>query len=94
MIIVGIWVLAAAFGILGYQALTYHFYEYWQPVTVEFIWAKLFGPWPVAANHAIEAVVSWCGRLPLLAVGIALGYICFLVADSVRERRSIIGGSR
>ena len=90
MIIAGIWVLAAAFGILGYQVLTYHFYDYWQPVTVEFIWGKLFGPWPVAANATVNAVASWCGRLPLLAVGIVLGYLCLLIADSVRQQDGVL----
>jgi hypothetical protein len=90
MIVAGIWVLALAFGILGFQVLTYHFYDYWQPVTVEFVWGKLFAPWPVYAKGALNTAIAWFGRLPLLAVGIALGYLCFLVADSVRQQDTIL----
>jgi hypothetical protein len=82
--ILGIWTLAAAFGSLGYQVLNYWFYDTWQPVTVGLVWGQLFGPWPVAGQPA-PAVVAWCGRLPVLAVGVVLAYLCFLVADSVPQ---------
>jgi hypothetical protein len=82
--ILGIWLAALSLGILGYQLLTYYFYDYWQPVTVEFIWGKLFNPWPTASGW-IGGITAWFGRLPLLAVGIAFTYLCFLVADSLPQ---------
>jgi hypothetical protein len=84
-LILGIWVLAAAFGSLGYQVLDYYFYDRWPPLSVAFVWGKLFGPWPSAANEVLHAGLLWCGRLPVLAVGIVLAYLCFLVSDTVRR---------
>ena len=89
MTILGIWILAAAFGSLGYQLLNYYFYGDWQPLTVEFIWQQVFGPWPVAANRGVDALQAWCGRLPVLGVGVAFAYLCFLLSDSLQPQATL-----
>jgi hypothetical protein len=85
IVILGIWLAALSLGIVGFQLLTYIFYHYWQPVTVEFVWGELFGPWPAEGSGWTGEIEAWFGRLPLLAVGIALSYLCFLAADSLPQ---------
>ena len=85
--ILGIWLLAASFGIIGYQALCFYFYGNWPPVAVDFIWQKLFGPWPTAGGW-IGQLLAWCGEAPLFAVGVIIAYITFLWADTLRRREA------
>jgi hypothetical protein len=83
--ITGIWLTALSLGILGYQALTWIFYDSWPAVTVAFVWSAVFEPWPADSGGWSGAVAAWFGHLPLLAVGIAFAYLVFLVADSLPQ---------
>jgi hypothetical protein len=84
--IAGIWILALSFGIIGYQSLTYYFYGYWPPVTVAFIWTHLFGPWAASDVGWVDRAEQWYGNTSLFATGVALTYLCFLLADVSRRR--------
>ena len=83
--ILGIWLAALSLGILGYQVLTFYFYDNWPPVTVAYVWGVLFDPLPAEGGGWTGAVSGWFGRLPLLAVGIVFSYLCFLIGDSLAQ---------
>lgn len=84
--ILGIWVLAASLGILGYQGLTYWFYQQWPPVSLGLGWRLVFGDSPLISSRTLLDATSWLGTVPLVLVGIILSYALFLLSDSLRGR--------
>jgi hypothetical protein len=96
--VLGIWVLAASLGILGYQGLTLYFYHDWPAVSLAFGWQTFFNNfwWPffgdigkIHSGYLLD-VLSWLGTVPLVLAGVILSYALFLISDSLRGR----GGRR
>ena len=80
----GIFTMAAACGVIGYQALTYYFYGNWPSVSFEFVVGKLFGGLPERKwSWANDLLVS-IGKLPVSVVGFAASYLLLLVSDLMR----------
>ena len=92
--VLGIWVLAASLGILGYQALTLYFYHDWPAVSLAFGWKTFFNNfwWPffgdigqIRSPSLLDAL-TWLGTVPLVVGGVVLSYVLFLISDSLRGR--------
>jgi hypothetical protein len=86
--VLGVFVMAGAFGVLGYQCLTYYFYGTWPAVSLGFVWGELFGDFPVLDWTWANYLLLWIGKLPIVGLGIVLSYIILLVSDSLRGRNT------
>jgi hypothetical protein len=86
--VVGIFVMAGALGVLGYQCLTYYFYGAWPAVSVAYVWGELFGAWPTLGWHWINGLFQWIGRLSFVAFCIATSYVILMLSDAMRGRSS------
>ena len=84
--VLGILVMAAALGVLGYQFLTHIIYGAWPAVSVSFVWRTLFGDGPTLHESWPRALSQWIGNLPLVGFGIAISYIVLLLSDLTRGR--------
>lgn len=84
--ILGISVMAAALGVIGYQALTYHFYGNWPAVSSQFVYGELFGDLPALKWSWANDLLLGIGKLPVSAVGILLCYLLLLASDLLRGR--------
>jgi hypothetical protein len=88
--VIGIWVLAASLSIVGYQVLTYYFYQHWPPVSLATGWQEVVGAWHLVwdmpPNPPDEEGLTWLRRVPLVPVGIILSYGLFLLSDVLRGR--------
>lgn len=82
--ILGIFVMAAALGVLGYQGLTYYIYGSWPPVSFGYVWNLLIGELPSPAWPWAKALIRWLASVPIVAVGIALSYVLLLCSDALR----------
>ncbi len=80
----GIFAMAAACGVIGYQVLTYYFYGRWPPVSFEYVYGTLFGPLPALGWRWANKLLIAVGKLPVAAVGFALSYLLLLVSDLLR----------
>ena len=76
--------MAAACGVIGYQALTYYFYGDWPSVSFEFVVQKLFGSFPIATWPWANQLLITIGKLPVSVVGLAASYSLLLVSDLLR----------
>ena len=84
--VLGIFVMAASCGVIGYQALTYYFYGNWPSASFGFVYGKLFGALPTLEWRWENELLALLGRLPVAAVGIALSYALLLMSDLLRGR--------
>ena len=87
--VLGIWILAAALGVVGYQVLTLYFYEQWPSVSLDTGWQDVLGTWQMLWNISARDTpdaLGWFGRVPLVLAGIVLSYLLFLLSDSLRGR--------
>ncbi|MGA7383182.1 MAG: hypothetical protein WBW81_00310 [Methylocella sp.] len=84
--ILGIWVLAASLGILGYQGLTFYFYQQWPPVSLGFGWRLIFGDVQLIPYRSLLDALNWLGKAPLVLAGVILSYALFLLSDGLRGR--------
>lgn len=82
----GIFVMAIALGVIGYQALTLYFYGNWPAVSVQFVYGELFGEFPVVGARWTNRMLAGIGQLPVTAVGILLCYLLLLASDLLRGR--------
>ncbi len=80
----GIFAMASACGVLGYQALTYYFYGYWPAVPSYYVFGKLFGGLPVVGWHWVNDLLALIGTVPVAVVGFVISYILLLVSDFLR----------
>jgi hypothetical protein len=88
--VLGIWTLAASLAILGYQVLTYYFYQYWPPVSLASAWQEVVGAWQLIwdiPSHPVhDEDLTWLRQVPLVPAGIILSYGFFLLSDVLRGR--------
>lgn len=78
--------MAASIGVLGYQAGDYLIVGTWPSVNVGSIWVPLFGPIPNTQAMGLGRVWGGLGGLPVVAVGMCLAYVSFLIRDVLRRR--------
>jgi len=76
--------MAAACGVIGYQALTYYFYGHWPGVSLDFVVEQVFGEFPILAWPWANRLLSAIGRLPLSVVGFVASYFLLLISDLLR----------
>ncbi len=101
LFLLAIWILAITLGILGYQALTWYFYQSWPQVSVGFSWQEVRSSWqemfgdfwliPVHYRFRIppgefQDALDWLGEMPLVPVGMIVSYTLFLLSDALRGR--------
>ncbi len=82
--VLGIFMLAAACGVIGYQILTYYFYQNWPSVSFQFVYNALFGDLPTFGPQWENDAVRWIGNLPVSVVGISLSYLLLFLSDVLR----------
>ena len=82
--VLGIFTMAAACGVIGFQVLTYYFYSRWPVVSFHYIYSELFGDFPIMEWQWENDLLGRIGKLPVSVVGIALSYALLLVADLLR----------
>ena len=82
--VLGIFTMASACGVIGYQALTYYFYGNWPTVSFHYVFSELFGDFPVLEWRWEKDLLTWVGRLPVSAVGIVLSYLLLFISDLLR----------
>ena len=82
----GIFVMAAALGVVGYQALTLYFYGNWPPVSFQFVYGELFGDLPVLRFTWANDILAVIGKLPVSVFGIVVCYLLLLASDLLRGR--------
>jgi hypothetical protein len=80
----GIFTMAAACGVIGFQALTYYFYSRWPMVSFHYVYSALFGDFPVMGWQWENDLLRWTGKLPVSVVGIAISYLLLFIADLLR----------
>jgi hypothetical protein len=86
LFVLGILLLAASLGVLGFQFLQYLKIGDWPSVSVAFVLDSVFGAMPVARWLPFETVWRWLGGLPVTAAGVAASYLAFLASDILRAR--------
>ena len=87
LFVLGILLLAASIGVLGFQVLQYLKVGDWPSVSVVFVWGSVFGAMPgVARWLPFETVWDWLGGLPVTVAGVAASYLAFLASDILRAR--------
>ena len=84
LFVAGVFVMAAAFGVLGYQTLTYYFYGNWPPVSFQFVYEQLFGPLPVMDPGWQNDTVRYVGRQPISLIGFVVCYFLLMFSDLLR----------
>jgi len=88
--VIGVWILAGSLSILGYQALTYYFYQHWPPVSLATGWQEVVSGWQTVwdmpSQPPDETYMVWLRRVPLVPAGIILSYGLFLLSDTLRGR--------
>ena len=82
--ILGIFSMATACGVIGYQVLTYYFYANWPIVPFDFVMKKIFGDLPslewAPANYLWVSIRS----LPTSVVCFVISYSLLLLSDLLR----------
>jgi hypothetical protein len=86
LFVLGVLVMASASGVLGYQALTYYFYDNWPAVSCAYIVTTAFGKFPEASWHWANEALIQIGRLPVSIIGFAISFLLLLVSDVLRGR--------
>jgi hypothetical protein len=84
--VLGIFVMASALGVLGYQCLTYFFYGAWPSVSVGFVWRTLFSYEPILRWSWMKSLAQWISNLPVVGFGIGISYAILLLSDCMRGR--------
>jgi hypothetical protein len=82
--VLGIFTMAAACGVIGYQLLTYYFYGDWPAVSFEFVVGRAFGGFPVLAWPWANRLLAMIGQLPVSVIGFAASYCLLLLSDLLR----------
>jgi hypothetical protein len=82
--VLGIFTMAAACGVIGYQLLTYYFYGDWPAVSFEFVVGRAFGGFPVLAWPWANRLLGTIGQLPVSVIGFAASYFLLLLSDLLR----------
>jgi hypothetical protein len=82
--ILGIFTMATACGVIGYQVLTYYFYADWPIVPFDFVIEKTLGKFPTLAWPWANDLWSSIGKLPTSAVCFIMSYSLLLLSDLLR----------
>jgi hypothetical protein len=82
--VLGIFTMAAACGVIGYQVLTYYFYGGWPAVSFEFVVGEIFGGFPALAWPWADRLLRIIGQLPISIVGFATSFCLLLLSDLLR----------
>jgi hypothetical protein len=80
----GIFVMAAGCGVIGYQVLTYYFYGRWPTASFHFVYVAVFGDFPVLEWHWENDLLALVGKLPVSFVALSVSYALLLLSDFLR----------
>ena len=82
--ILGIFGMAIACGVVGYQVLTYYFYANWPTVPFDFVVEKIFGQFPTLEWPPANYLWSSTRKLPTSVVCFIISYSLLLLSDVLR----------
>jgi hypothetical protein len=86
LFVLGILLLAASIGVLGFQTLQYLKIGDWPSVSIEFVWESLFGTMSgVARWFPFSGIWQWLGGLPVTVAGLAASYLSVVIAFCTRH---------
>lgn len=81
LFVLAIFLVAGSIGVVGFQVFYYLIGGTWRAVPLQ-----VFGVLPGAQWLPSGPLWRWLGGVPVSLAGLVLGYLVFLVSDTLRQR--------